>query len=185
MFNISTSVNSIEKLDQHIDLVKKLQNLKEDTAFQSYIQEKCMQTLNSVMDSRLKGGTTNDDSINLYKSSNHLVETQDGFIIYNDAKVAANVKGKQNDISNYNDGQFSIALAFEYGVGIVGVETNNPNAWEYNIKEYQDGWYLPKEVLGKSGVKYTGYTGFEIYRYTAIEIETQLPKWVNDYYRRK
>ena len=137
MFKVSTSIDSIGKLDKHINLVKNMASMKEDTNFQKYIQDKCMQTLEQVMNSRLQAGyTTNDDSISLYKSSNHLIETDDGFIIYNDAKIPANVSGVQNDISNYPNGEFSIALAFEYGVGLVGMNTINPNAWEYNVNDY-------------------------------------------------
>lgn len=185
MLKYKTNIDSIKKIDKHLDLVKKMSLMKTDNSFQEFIQDKAMETLQSVMDSRvIQGTTTNDDSIDLYKSSNHLVKTEDGFIIYNDAKVPANVKGVQNDISNYPNGEFSIALAFEYGVGIVGISTNNPNAWEYNVNDYNFGWILPSDVLGEYGIKYMGYTGFEVYRFTAIEIQNQLPKWVNDYYRR-
>lgn len=184
MFKVKTDIDSIKKLDKHIEMVKKISSMKEDKTFQKYIQDKCMQALEQVMNSRLQAGsTTNDDSINLYKSSNHLLETDDGFIIYNDAKIPANVSGVQNDISNYPNGEFSIALAFEYGVGLVGMNTINPNAWEYNVNNYFFGWVLPQNVLGEKGIRYMGYTGFEVYRYTAIEIQTQLPKWVNDYFR--
>lgn len=185
MLKVSTNIDSINKIQKQIDLVKKMASMKKDVSFQEFIQKKAMETLQNVMDSRIvQGTTTNDDSIDLYKSSNHIINTEDGFIIYNDAKVPANVKGVQNDISNYPSGEFSIALAFEYGVGIVGMETNNPNAWEYNVNDYNFGWVLPSDVLGEYGVKYMGYTGFEVYRFTAVEIQTQLPKWVNEYYRR-
>lgn len=182
MFKVNCNVDSIQKIDKHIEYVKFMQKLKNDYDFQRYIQDKCMQTLNSVMDSRLATGmTTNDDSIGLYRTSNHIQELEDGFIIYNNAKIPANAKGIQNYASNYPNGQFSIALAFEYGVGVVGMGTRNQNSWEYNIKNYENGWYLPKEVFGQSGIKYLGYTGFEIYRYTAEEIKAQLPKWVREY----
>lgn len=184
MFRINTNIDSVSKLDEHIKLVKKMQKMKTDVNFQEYIKNKCWETLNQVMNSRLKGGTTNDDSIQLYMNSNHIEDTSDGFIIYNDAKIPANVKGVQNNIENYPNGEFSIALAFEYGVGIIGDMTSNSNSWKYNIKNYNFGWYLPKEVLGSTGIQTAGYQGFEIYRYTANEIQTQLPKWVNDYYRR-
>lgn len=186
MFKVSFNVDSISKIDNHIELVKKIQNMKNDFEFQAYIKDKCWETLNNVMNNKLKSGsTTNDDSIEVYRNSNHIEDTKDGFIIYNNAKIPANVKGVQNTIDNYNEGMFNIALAFEYGVGIVGIKTGNDNAWEYNVRNYNFGWYLPKDVLGESGIRYIGYEGFEIYRFTAIEIQTQLPKWVNDYYRRK
>lgn len=186
MFKTSFSVDSIKKIDDHINLLKRIQNLKEDKDFREYIMKKSMETLNKVMNERLiSGSTTNDDSIQLYMSSNHIEETDDGFIIYNNAKIPANVKGIQNNVENYPNGEFSVALAFEYGVGLVGIKTGNQKAWQYNVKNYNFGWYLPKDVLGESGIRYMGYEGFEIYRFTAIEIETQISKWVKDYYRRK
>ena len=30
-----------------------------------------------------------------------------------------------------------------------------------------------------------GYAGFEIYRFSAIEIQKNLKKWVNEYFRKK
>lgn len=185
MFKVSTNIDSIEKINKHLNLAKSIQNMKNDKEFQQYIQSKAMQTLEDVMNARLVGGTTNDDSITLYKNSNYIQILEDGFIIYNNAKIPANVKGVQNDISNYPNGEFSIALAFEYGVGIIGISTDNPKSWEKNVNNYNFGWYLPKEVFGETGIQTAGYKGFEIYRYTAIEIQKQLPKWVNDYYRGK
>lgn len=183
MFKVDYSVDSIKKIEDHIKYVNAMIKMKEDHSFQKFIQDKCMQTLNKVMNNRLVAGmTTNDDSIELYRSSNHIQEVEDGFIIYNNAKIPANVKGVQNDISNYPNGEFSIALAFEYGVGIVGMNTLNPNAWEYNIKDYYFGWVLPEDVLGEKGVYYMGYTGFEVYRYTAEEIKAQLPRWIKEYF---
>ena len=182
MFRVTTNIDSIEKIDKQIKYVNSMLKMKEDIEFQSFIKDKCMQTLESVMNSRLQiGMTTNDDSIVLYRNSNHIEDTEDGFVIYNNAKIPANVFGKQNNIANYPNGQFSIALAFEYGVGVVGIGTGNPKAWEYNVNSYENGWYLPKNVLGKSGMKYEGYQGFEIYRYTADEIQKNLSNWVREY----
>jgi len=184
MFKVNCNVDSIENIDKQIKYVDQMLKMKEDILFQKYIQDKCMQTLTNVMNSRLViGMTTNDDSIELYRSSNHIQELEDGFIIYNNAKIPADYYNVLPfDTSGYPNGMFSIALAFEYGVGIVGMNTVNPNAWEYNIKNYNFGWYLPKNVLGQSGVRYMGYTGFEIYRYTAEEIKANLSKWVKEYF---
>ena len=180
--NINTNVEGLDALKSQIEYIDKLKSMQTDKSFQQYIKDKCFKTLEKVMNARLVDGTTtNDDSISLYRDSNHIIDTDDGFIIYNDAKVDANVVGVQNSASNYPNGEFSIALAFEYGVGIVGPETGNPNAWNYNVNNYNFGWVLPKNVLGTSGVIYAGYKGFEIYRYTAEEIQTNLSKWVKEY----
>lgn len=183
MFRIETNIDSIQKIDKQIKYVETMMKMKEDTSFQDFIKQKCMQTLQDCMNSLLiVGNTTNDDSIEIYRTSNHIEDIQDGFVIYNNAKIPANVFGKQNNASNYENGMFNLALAFEYGVGVIGIETRNPNAWQYNVNNYESGWYLPKNVLGKAGIKYEGYKGFEIYRMTAIDIERSLPKWVREYF---
>lgn len=178
MFKYKVEVLNLKGLNKHIDYVNKMLNMKTDKSFQRFIQEKCWNTLQEVMNERLVGGTTNDNQIELYKNSNHLIEDKEGFIIYNDAKIPADAK----DPTTYPSGMFSIALAFEYGVGIIGENTNNPNAWEYNINDYNFGWYLPRSVYGETGILTAGYTGLEIYRYTADRIKIRLSKWVNEYY---
>ena len=178
MINISVKVNSINKLNKHIQYVEKLAKMKTDVRFQKYIQDRVLYTVNRITEQRLVGGTTNDAEIELYKDSNQIRETNDGFILFNDASIPANAK----DPSTYPNEEFPIALAFEYGVGIIGSNTTNPNAWQYNVKGYNFGWYYQDE---DGEYKITGgYQGFEIYRYTAKEIETMLPKWVNDYFRK-
>lgn len=179
MLKISTNVTGLNKLEKHIEFVQKLINMKTDKSFQKFIQNKCMETLNQVMNERLTGGTTNDDAIAIYKSSNHILEDVDGFIIYNDAKIPANAK----DTSNYPNGEFSIALAFEYGVGIIGQNTVNEKAWSYNINNYNFGWFF-KDTDGKYH-QTAGYTGFEVYRFTADRIQKNLNRWVNEYYNRR
>lgn len=179
MLNVQRKVDGLKDLEKYTLYIERLSTMKTDINFQKYIQQKCMEALERIMNIRLVGGTTNDDAISIYRSSNHIIEDVNGFIIYNDAKIPANAK----DTSGYPDDQFSIALAFEYGVGIIGQNTNNPNAWNYNINNYNFGWYFKDSdgVYKQTG----GYQGFEIYRYTAEEIKAQLPKWVNDYYKMK
>lgn len=178
MLKTNIDVKGLKELDKHIEFVNKMLRMKTDKDFQKFIQDKCMEALNKVMDQRLVGGTTNDMAIGKYRESNHIQETEDGFIIYNDCKIGADTKHPEN----YPNGEFSIALAFEYGVGIIGQNTDNPNAWEYNVNNYNFGWYfLPEDGDGQYH-ETAGYQGFEIYRYTAIEIQTNLNKWVEEYY---
>lgn len=186
MLNVTTNIDSLEKLDEYIKKVNLLSKVKDNATFREYIQQKCMETLEKVMNTYLKGGTTNDEYIDLYKSSNHLETNDNGFIIYNDATIDADVSGRQNDISNYPDGKFSIALAFEYGVGIVGIgsyENDYFQPWEYNKQNYTFGWWLPKSA-GYGSVTTAGYKGMEIYRHLAIEINANLQKWVKDFIRK-
>ena len=175
------SVDNLEGLKQKLEYVQSLSNMQKDKKFQKFIQGKCLEVVRKVTEERLTGGTTNDDSIELYKANHKIREFDKGFVLYNDTVIPAIVKGVQNKIENYPNEQFPIALAFEYGVGIIGQNTDNPNSWAYNLQDYNFGWYLPQEVTGEIGVIYGGYKGFEIYRFTASEIEKQLHNWVIEY----
>ena len=182
--NYKFNVENIERIEKQIKYIQGLKKMKESKKFQSFIRDKCLETLNKIMDDRLVG-TTNAENFDVYRNSNHVLETDNGFVIYNDAKIPAEVKGVQNDVSNYPNGMFNLALAFEYGVGIVGMNTDNPNAWEYNVQGYYFGWVLPSRVALLNGIptgqEYAGYQGLEIYRYTAEEIRNNLKKWVIEY----
>jgi len=173
-------VDNIKGLERHIKYVQDLSKMKSDRKFKKFIQEKCLETVRKITEQRLVGGTTDDEMIQEYKSRHKIREFSDGFVLYNDTTLPASMLST-NHPEDYPNG-FSIALAFEYGIGIVG--QNNPvaNAWEYNLRDYNFGWYYQK--YDESYHTY-GYSGFEIYRYTAVEIEKQLPKWVNEYMKKK
>lgn len=186
MLKVVTNVSNLENLNKYIDYVNKMANMKTDKDFQKYIQDKCLKTVQKVARERVHG-STNDDALGTYINSNHIIEIDGGFVLYNDAKIPAEVYGVQNDISNYVGGMFNLALAFEYGVGIIGQNTpTQPKGnWNYNVQGYNFGWKLPQSVTGEVGVETAGYQGFEVYRFTAEEIKAQLPKWVKDYYKTK
>ena len=200
MLNITINTQGLDKLQNQIDFVEKMVSMKTDIEFQNFIKDKVLKLAETVTDQYLTNGTTNDEYISEYRKNHKIRNEDNGFVLYNDTKIPANVKGIQNDISNYPEGMFSIAMAFEYGVGIVGMSTNNPNAWEYNIntfkqletnygKGYLFGWILPKEVAEKYGIprgqEYAGYQGFEIYRHIAEEVKQNLNSWVKEYYRKE
>ena len=190
MLKVDCEVKGLKELENKIQYIKKLTQMKTNKSFQKFIQDKVMEALVYVMEQRLGTWfTTNDESIDLYRSSNHIKELDDGFILYNDAKVPAEVNGVQNNLSNYPNGEFSIAMAFEYGVGIIGMSTGNPNAWEYNVNDYNFGWVLPNSVAEMYGLpkgrEFAGYQGFEIFRYTIERVKQYLPKWVEEYFRQE
>lgn len=183
MLDIKIDIQGLKELQNHIDFVEKMLKMKTDVNFQKFIQEKVLETVKKVTDERLTGGTTNDDTISLYKENHKIREEVQGFILYNDTMIPAEVNGIQNSIENYPDGMFCVALAFEYGVGILGENTpNNDNAWAYNLQGYNFGWYLPQSVTGETGIQTAGYMGFEIYRYTAEEVKEKINDWVKEYY---
>ena len=178
MLKISKDFINLKAINKQLDYVNKMLSMKKDKRFQQYIKDKCMNELENIMNELLIGGTTNDEYINVYRECNHIKDEENGFVIYNDAKIPANTKHPDN----YPNGEFSLALAFEYGVGIVGEGTYTNDkftAWDYNINNYNFGWYYKQD--GELLHSY-GYQGFEIYRKLAIEIENNINKWVNDYY---
>lgn len=179
MFKAQFEITDLNLLENLINFLK---NYINDKGFHKFLQEKVLKTLEKVMNERFgTNNTTNDDSIELYKSSNHIEETNDGFILYNDAQIPANTIYP----FNYPNGMFNIALAFEYGVGIVGEGTYTNDKftpWEYNINHYNFGWYY----TDNEGVRHHtyGYMGYEIYRFTAIEIENNLFNWYIEYMKK-
>ena len=190
MFKINIDVRGTESLDEYISYIKKLLSMKTDKTFQKFIQDKCLNEVKSVSRERL-GGTTNDEYITEYINRHKIEELSDGFILYNDLVIPAilstkntrNQDREQGLVRNYDNG-FSLALAFEYGVGIVG--QNNPvnGAWEYNINNYGPlGWYY-KTVDGDYQ-RTQGYRGAEVYRYTATNINNKLKDWVEEYINKK
>ena len=176
-FNLEFNMENKQQLDELVNYVNNLIKMQSDTDFQSFIKNKCMEVLNQVIDSNLLGGTTNDDAINTYIDSNHIEDVEDGFIIYNDAKIPA----KTVNPGAYPEEQFSIALAFEYGVGIVGEESSvSQNAWNYDVNHHgNSGWVFIKD--DGTWERTRGYAGFEIYGQTATLIQNSLPEWVNEY----
>ena len=76
-------------------------------------------------------------------------------------------------------------MAFEYGVGITGEGTYQDDyftPWEYNVNNYNFGWYYTK--YGKTEHTF-GYMGFEIYRNISIKVQQNLSGWVNEYFSKK
>ena len=189
MLNVDVNIDSIKKLEKHIKFVEKLLKMKTDVKFQKYIQNKCLETVKKVSYQRI-GSNTNEEYIEEYISRHQIREVSDGFVLYNDLTIPAilstkstkNQDNSQGVVRNYENG-FSIALAFEYGTGLVGQENAVQGAWDYNVNNYGDkGWYY--KPLNGEAIRTRGYQGFEIYRYTAEEIKSMLPKWVNDYLSR-
>ena len=186
---INIDVKGIEDLQKQIDYVNKMLQMKTDKSFQKYIQERVLETVKRVAtDSFNHNETTNSEWIEEYQNNHKIREIDNGFELYNDLVIPSNQLSISKENNGYSNG-FNIAMAFEYGVGIVGMSTNNPNAWEYNVNNYNFGWKLPYDVADKYGIPrgadFAGYKGLEIYRNTAIEVEKRLKDWVEDYLKTK
>ena len=201
MFDVDINVDNLKELSRYIEYVEKVSNFYKDTGFQEFMKQKFLETANNITNQRVVGGTTNDNEIELYKASHKIIDYVDettgnkGFILYNDAKIPADFYNTLPfDTSGYPNGEFSIALAFEYGTGLTSQGSYSSSdfvAWDYNnvsstrSKHHTgESWYLPKNVMGESNIKTYGYIGFEVYRFIAEEIKAHLLKWVNDYTRK-
>lgn len=171
MIKINVNITGEKDLEEYINFVRKILSMKVDKNFQKFIQQKCLETVRKVTDDRL---TFSGLTVEEYKNNHKIMEYDDGFILYNDTIVPSETEGY--------DGSFSIALAFEYGTGIVGMGNPVEGSWEYNINNHERGWTYFKN----NGFHFTaGYSGFEIYRYTSEEIQKNLEKWVNEYLNKK
>lgn len=200
MLKIITEIDSLRKLDEHIAFVNKVVQMRTDKRFQEFIQAKCLQTIKRVAEQRFASHTTTNEDLKAeYLNNNKVREiTNEGFVIYNDLSV---VKPDTKFSEGYT---FSVALAFEYGTGFVGMgSANAPASYQYNVNknyvvkddEVIYGWWL--SILKNAdnphfgtndkntSVITGGYEGMEIYRFSAIEIQKNLKKWVNEYFRKK
>ena len=186
MLNVSVDVDSINKLEQYIEKVRQvtlLEQMKENTKLYNFITDKCLETVRKVSYERITGGSTDDEYIEEYISRHKIRREENGFVLYNDFVLPVEMLPiSEKNVPNYQKG-FSIALAFEYGVGIVGDNTYDSKffkPWEYNVNKHNFAWNYRKY-----GVRYStyGYMGFEVYRFTAEEILRELPNWINEFFR--
>ena len=200
MLNVNISMTGEKNLEQHIAYIKKLILMKTDVSFQKFIQEKCLEiVIKKSRELLAQNTTTNEDLKSAYINNHKIKEEKDGFVIYNDLCVV-------KETTRFSEGYvFSVALAFEYGTGIVGSGSvgSAPPSYRYNVNNNHvkidndkvPGWWLSIEKNGnnqhfgvsKSGkaVVTQGYRGMEIYRSSAIEITKRLKTWVNEYFNKK
>lgn len=180
MLKIQCEVVGLKELQKKIDYVNQLLKMKTDKTFQYFIQNKVLETVKKVSIERLVGKTTNEEDIEDYNANHKIRIEDDGFVLYNDYKIPAD---KYNtlpfDTSSYPDGMFNLAIAFEYGVGVIDTSGISKSKSHQRLG---NEWYLPKNVNGASGILTQGYEGQGIYKYTKIEIENNLPKWVEEYF---
>lgn len=174
MLRIKSDINGFENFDKIMSVLGKTEKtFKLDSNLMSFLKSKVNITLNEIMNEKL-GGTTNDEDIETYKSRNKFVDTEDGFILVNDSMILPGKNG-------HNYYPFSLALAFEYGTGIVG--SNNPKNghWSYNIKNHTQEW-----TYTRNGKTYTtkGYEGKEIYRTLTERVNSQMNNWIEEFMNR-
>lgn len=200
MLNVNISMTGEKALTEHIAYVRKLISMKTDKGFQKFIQEKCLEiVIKKSRELLAQNTTTNEELKGAYINNHKIKEEANGFVIYNDLCVV-------KESTRFSEGYvFPVALAFEYGTGIVGngSVTSAPGSYMYNVNnnyvnidnDKVSGWWLSVEKNGnnqhfgvsKSGkaVVTQGYRGMEIYRNSAIEITKRLKTWVNEYFNKK
>lgn len=169
MLKIKNNIKGLDKLQKEINRIERLLMLNNDIQFQKFIQDKVLKTVNDVSKQRLPVGLTSE----MYIGNNKIQTLTDGFIVYNDTYIETNLDGY--------DGKFCIALAFEYGTGLVGQENPKVGAWQYNVKNHKTGW-----VYFENGdFHFTrGIEGYEIYRFAREEILKNLSSWFDEYYKK-
>lgn len=164
--NIKLKTRNLDKIKNQIEYIQKYSTLKQDKDFEKYIQNKFLETVNRIAFEELPESELKE----LYISNNKIRQFEGGFELYNDSFVETETEGY--------GGKFSIALAFEYGTGIVGQQNPVNGAWEYNVNQHEKGWYYYKN----GEFKFTrGFEGYMIYRFTKLEVENNLLRWVNEY----
>ncbi|MBR5303440.1 MAG: hypothetical protein IKU37_01270 [Candidatus Gastranaerophilales bacterium] len=179
-FKVNTKVDGLDKFKKYIEYVSNIAKLSNDKKFQEFLQKKFLNTVNFISQIYLPDNAMKSE----YIKNNQIRPMDNGFIIYNNTAI-------DTDSAGYG-GKFSIALAFEYGTGIIGQNNPKVGAWQYNVKGHTDGWWYPSNEKDTNPIKFVtkdgltlawtkGFEGYEIYRYSKEEIEKNLPYWVKEY----
>lgn len=172
----SVEISNLQGLSKIMNIVNKF-SIKE---LNEYLAKKGYEALQKVSSERINlfdDTNTNQEAKESYLQHNKYMVNEDGFTLYNDMPKIA-WRG-----INGNGYDFSVALAFEFGTGIVGqnspAELASKFNYKYNVNKYNFGW----NYIDLNGVKQHtyGYPGMEIYRYTQIEIEKNIRQWIKDY----
>ena len=196
MFNFTIDIQGLKNLENHIKFVTAMAQMKEDKNFQDFMKDKCLKTVIKKANEMFAiNTTTNEDLKEAYLNNNKIRDEKNGFVVYNDLCIT-------KETTKFSEGYiFCVALAFEYGTGIIGSGSVSfaSNSYEYNVNKNKvkvndqliDGWWLSKqknannpyvaESKSSNAVVTQGYSGMEIYRKSVIEIENNLNNWVNEY----
>lgn len=196
MLKINTNIQGLDKLNKQIERLDKLIELQKNQSMLNIkLAQKMLDIVNNVARQRINlVPTSNDELKDEYLNNNKFRIEGDTIIIYNDLCIIS----PQSKVSD--EYTFCVALAFEYGTGVIGKENPKVGAWNYDVNsennrafidgEKLDGWWIPKSKAGgvntlaesRSGnaVVVQGYEGMEIYRFAREEIIKQLPKLIND-----
>ena len=189
---IDIDIQGLDKLQQEINRLEKLVKLQENISIR--LAEEMLKIVNKVARQRINlVNTSNDDLKSQYLANNKYMIDGKTITLYNDLTIDS----PESKVSGAY--RFCVALAFEYGTGIIGAENPKLGAWAYDINKENnraiidgktlEGWWIPKSKAGnvnviaesKSGkaVVVQGYEGMEIYRFAREEIINQLPKIID------
>ena len=196
MLSISTEVQGLEQLQKELARIEKIVKLQNDKAMlNERLAQEMVKIVRNVAIQRLSlVSTSNEEYKNMYLNNNKYRIDGNKIIIYNDLCIVS-PKSKVSD-----EYIFCIALAFEYGTGVIGEENPKVGAWAYDVNKDKnrafidgkqlEGWWIPAEQAGgvptlatsKSGkaVVVQGYEGMEIYRFAQEEIIKQIPSIIKE-----
>ena len=73
MLKVDIQIDSIEKLQKHIELLQSLIKLRGNNSLLDFLIPKFMKCLNETIDERLSPNTTNNESIEDYKDRKSVV----------------------------------------------------------------------------------------------------------------
>lgn len=185
MINTKIAITNFSAIDNQISKIKIIKS--DQSSLMEFLKVKFLKALNETIDERLinvsngeQGGVTDSEYFEEYKLRNKFMDIPNGFILYNDTVIPQSmlpIRSKKT-LANYPNG-FSLALAFEFGVGIVGENAPVEGAWEYNVAKHN--FYWTYEKYGKKYATY-GYKGMEIYRFTVAKIKDNINDWIKEYF---
>lgn len=166
-------VIKIKGLEETVVYLENLKDLYSNRNFINFIKQKCLKTVKYQTDVRLSSLVDlNSALLSNYRNNHKTVDTENGFILYNDL---------MND--GWVEYDFSIAEAVEYGIGIKGLGTGitaSGNGYQYDINSHGDTGWVYKDKDGKT-VWTKGYEGRNVYYYTYLEIMSKMESWIDEF----
>lgn len=196
MFKINTTIQGLDKLQKEINRLEKLIKTENNiNLLNQKLAIKMLEIVNEVANNRIMLlSSTNEEEKSKYLNNNKYRIEGNTIVLYNDLCI---LSPKSKVSGSY---LFCVALAFEYGTGVIGKQNPKLGAWQYDINseknraivddEKLDGWWIPIEKVGKveplatsksgKSVVVQGYEGVEIYRFAREEIIKRLPTIMNE-----
>lgn len=166
-------VINIKGLEDVVNTIINLRDIFSDKNFIEFIKRKCMLEVKYQTDTRLTSLVDlNSALLSNYRNNHKTVDTDRGFILYNDLT--------NDEWLKYD---FSIAQAVEYGVGVRGIGTGitaEDDGYEYDVNDHgESGWVYMNE--NEEFIWTAGYSGRNVYYFTYLEILNKMEIWIYEF----